>query len=130
MRFFKVFLVISLAVGLHACATVDAAKTAEGSGTVKTYAANYDKTWNVSKSAVETTGGDIVEENKKEGRIVASYGVSAFSWGERVALFLKSLGNKSTQVEVVSKRAVGMNVTASNWEPKLHQKIEEELSAK
>ncbi|HPD82880.1 MAG: hypothetical protein R3D88_03220 [Alphaproteobacteria bacterium] len=130
MQTYKLIFVIFLTLNLQACASSNAAKTAQGSGLTKTYAASYDATWNASINAVNATYGEVVEENKEEGNIVATYGVTPFSWGERVAVFLKSLGSKETEVEVVSKRAVSTNITAANWEPKIHDKISEELSSK
>ena len=130
MNFTKMFFISVLSLGLHACATVDAARQERGSGLVKTYPESFEKTWAASLDAVESTGGRIVEKNPQDGDIIASYGVSAFSWGERLAIFLKSIGSKKTEVEVVSKRAVGVNVTATDWAPKIHQEIEEALASK
>lgn len=128
MNLLKIFGALALVLMLPACASVDVAKNAQGAGTSAVYNASYDKTWDASIQAVQATGGGVVEQDKAAGTIAAKYGVSAFSWGERVALFLKSLGNNKTQVEVVSKRAVGVNVTASNWEDEIHQGISSNLS--
>lgn len=128
MKNFRILAAMFLVCVLPACASSNAAKTAKGSGQSVVYNAAYDKTWNASINAVEATGGEIVEQDKVKGDIVATYGVSAFSWGERVAVFLKSLAKNKTEVEVVSKRAVGMNVTAANWQDDIHQKIADNLS--
>ena len=129
MKTIKIIAISIIALSLQACASHDAARGARGTGQKEIYAASYDRTWDASISAVETTGGKIVESNKEKGDILASYGVTAFSWGERVAVFLKSIGTKQTEVEVATKRAVATNITAKNWDAKLHGTIGKNLAS-
>ena len=127
MKSLKYVILALIGLSLQACAAADSAKYAKGQGMTQVYAASYDDTWDASIAAVDVTSGTIVEQDKTAGSIVAKYGVTAFSWGERVAVFLKSLGKNQTEVEVVSKRAVGVNVTAANWEDDIHENISKTL---
>ena len=127
MKLLKLCIITVLSLSLQACAASNSAKTAQGTGLTKEYVARFDRTFTASVDAVKATNGEIVEENKAEGNIVATYGITPFSWGERVAVFIESLSANKTEVEVVSKRAVATNITAANWETKIHDKIAENL---
>lgn len=49
----------------------------------------------------------MVGDNKSEGYILAQRGITAFSYGENVAIFVESVkGVTRTRVEVVSKKAM------------------------
>ncbi|MGH1456655.1 MAG: hypothetical protein ACRBDI_07730 [Alphaproteobacteria bacterium] len=126
----KLLLIMCVPFALNACASVDAAKDEKGLGLTKTYNVGFDTAWTASTAAIQDTGGKVVETSKETGTILASYGVSAFSWGERVGVYLNTVNENSTQIEVASKRAVGMNVTATDWEPKIHAKIGENLEGR
>lgn len=128
MKLVRFLAILIMPLMLQACASHDSAIGSKGTGISVTYDASYDKTWDASLEAVNETGGSIVSKDKETGKVAASYGVTAFSWGERVALFVKSIGKKQTEVEVVSKRAVAVNVTAADWEPKIHSKIKDKLT--
>ena len=58
---------------------------------------------------------------------LAERGVSAFSWGERVAIFVMPDSPARTSVEVVSKRAGTLNITATNFERPFLDKMGEML---
>ena len=130
MTYFRIFMVLIATCGLTACASTDAARGQSGTGLSQKYAAGYEKAWNTSLSVVENSGGEVVEANKNEGEILVSYGVTAFSWGERVGVFVKPINKNTTEIEVVSKRAIGANITAKDWGPKLHKQLEQVLASK
>jgi hypothetical protein len=60
--------------------------------------------------------------------VLAEYGVSAFSWGERVGVFSRRAGKGETRVEVVSKRAVAVNVTAKDRTDEIFAALERVLA--
>ncbi|GAC1527841.1 MAG: hypothetical protein NVS3B11_28560 [Collimonas sp.] len=50
--------------------------------------------------------------------------MSAFSYGENVAMFVEPSGSKDkTKVEVVSKKTLATNVFATNWETVILDKL-------
>jgi hypothetical protein len=70
----------------------------------------------------------MVSNNEAEGSILVKGAVSTFSWGENVAVYVKDAGGKvETRVEVISKRAFALNVTASDWESRLFADIDKKL---
>ena len=66
----------------------------------------------------------MASENKAEGTLLVEQGASAFSWGERVAVLVERIGTRGhTRVEVVSKGALGVNLTAIDWAKPIHEKL-------
>jgi hypothetical protein len=63
-----------------------------------------------------------------EGYILAQRGITAFSYGENVAIFVESVnGVTRTRVEVVSKKAMATNVFAPDWSKEILDKLDEKL---
>lgn len=71
-----------------------------------------------------------MSENKAEGTLLAERTMTAFSWGEKVAIFVDRVtGKVSTRVEVVSKRALATNVTAPDWDKMLFKALDAKLGS-
>jgi len=64
---------------------------------------------------------------REDGYILGERGATMFSWGEKVAVYVKSLDSTRTEVEVVSMRAVPVNITASEFGKKLLNMIDRML---
>lgn len=112
---------------LSGCASVQVAKDARGTGQKKIYEKPMSQVWGAMKQAVLNTGGSIVSENTNDCSILAKYGVGAFSWGERVGVFCVVISENKTETEVVSKRAVSMKITASDWTKDIYKELDELL---
>ena len=126
-----IFLSLIIVVGsLVGCATVNTAKEAKGEGVKKSYEATYSEVWAALPEVIEAAGGKIKETNKTEGYILASFGISAWSWGEKVAVFCIKKSDTLTEVEVVNKRAYALNVTAREWGPKIFKALDVKLGNK
>lgn len=121
-----IFIAIGMALVLTACSSVQTAKEAKGTGEVKTYSQPIAVVWPEIKKAVEATDGKVEEVNDVEYYALASYGVGAFSWGEKVAIFCTPSGN-STRVEIVNKAKLKTNITATNNAPKIFAKLDSAL---
>lgn len=104
---------------LTGCTTLSDARLAKGSGMKRSYPASYSETWAAATCSVNALGLPIAADNKAEGYILAQRGMSALSYGENVAIFLRKEKPKQTGVEVVSKKAMQTNIFAPNWEPKV-----------
>ena len=99
------------------CSTLADARAARGTGQVRTYAAAPDSVWNALPTAVKEVGLDYVGENRAEGYALAQRGLSAFSYGENVAIYVSGVEkNTKSEVEVISKKSLSTNVFAPNWE--------------
>jgi hypothetical protein len=123
-REFLTFCVGAAAVASSGCATVSDARAERGTGVIVNYTGAYEHVWSAIVAIVKELDLKVAGDNKAEGYLVAETSVSAFSWGERIAVFVERIGTQgTTRVEVVSKRAIGANITASDWAPKIHEKL-------
>jgi hypothetical protein len=122
------FLVVSSVLFVNGCSTLADARHSEGTGMSKTYNHGFDKVWNASLSSLTNLKLQIASENKSDGYILAQRGMTLWSYGENVALFVKKKNNKQTSVEVVSKKALETNIFAPNWTKDIFHHIELELN--
>ena len=110
------------------CATLADAQASKGVGSSKVYDKPYDVVWNAVIETVRSSGLTFVSENKDKGSILAQGAISAFSWGENVAIFVEDVGGKiKTRVEVVNKRALATNITAADWETRILEALDKRL---
>lgn len=112
---------------LASCNTVADAKNARGSGSKRTFPAPFELVWKAVPKAVNDIGLGVVGIDEDEGYVLAESGASAFSWGEKVAVFVEALGPRDTRVEVVSKAAVATNITAKDHESPLLNAIADRI---
>lgn len=121
-------LAVSALLFLPGCASLGDAKQARGEGLARTFDAPFDSVWKAVPQALTSLGLQLAADNRQEGYVLAERGVSAFSWGEKVAVFVDRTGDKRTKVEVVSKRAVSANVFATEWGTEVLQRIDQILN--
>lgn len=128
LRFFSVvFASVCMILFTTGCSTMADAKAGKGTGTSQTFAAASDRVWQVLPAAVKSAGLDYVAGNKDDGYALAQRGLSLFSYGENVAIFIDKPTPESTKVEVVSKKAMATNVFAPDWARPILDKIAEML---
>jgi hypothetical protein len=120
-------LIASCSLLLAGCSSVQTAKESKGKGEARMYHKPVAEVWPEVKKAVAATGGTAEETNEAEHYVLASYGVSAFSWGEKVAVFCTAAGAGSTKVEVVSKAALKTNITATNRAPQIFTQLDKSI---
>lgn len=113
---------------LSGCATLADAQAAKGSGTARIYQKDYADVWSTVLATVSESGLSLVSQDKDKGTVLAQRGISAFSWGENVAIFVERVdGGVRTRVEVVNKRAVTPNITAAYWESDIVGRLDKKL---
>ena len=113
---------------LQSCSTLKDARQAKGQGTSKVYNAPIDQAWATVKQTLVELDLPMAGENKEEGYILAQNGMSIGSSGENVAIFLeKAKEANKTKIEVVSKKAMATQIFATNWEPKIIEKLDEKI---
>lgn len=110
-----VFLLICAA--LSGCTTLADAKLGRGTGQSRVYPVSADVVWHYLPGVVQGVGLDYVDGNRLEGYALAQRGMGLFTYGENVAIFVEpGVDVSGTRVEVVSKRSLATNITATNWE--------------
>ena len=105
------------------CSTLADTKKSEGVGKRVTYSKSMDEVWPLAILSLNDVGLDVIEENKSQGYVLAKKGMSAFSYGENVAIFVKKIDNSNTSVEVVSKRVLATTVFAKDWTDEIFMKL-------
>jgi hypothetical protein len=116
-----------LAILLTACASTETVKEAQGQGASRSYENAYESVFNAAIAAAKAKELEVVESDKNSGRLVFSKGVTLWSWGERIAVFIKPVNSKTTQVEVVSKAVVAPLNFPPDWQNILLEQIASEL---
>jgi len=73
---------------------------------------------------------DVASENGATRYVLAQRGLTAFSMGENVAIFVRKKTKTSSEVEVVSKKAIATNVFAPDWLDDIHKELAARILAK
>ncbi len=108
---------------IQGCSTLADARKAEGEGIKRVFPASYEKTWNASNTALVKLKLEIASENRDKGYILAQRGMTFFSYGENVAIFIKKQSDSQTSVEVVSKKSMATNIFAPDWTEDIFKEI-------
>lgn len=111
----KVITFSLITVLLGGCTTLADARLAKGTGMKQSYESPYDNTWKAVICSLNGRGLSIADENRTEGYVLAQRGMTAFSYGENIAVFVKRQSKNQTEVEVVSKKAMETNIFAPDW---------------
>jgi hypothetical protein len=126
MRIAAIMMVVIGAL-VGGCASTETVKEARGQGITRMYADPYEAVYNAVVAAAKTKELEMVESDLASGRLVFSHGVTWLSWGERIAVFVKAVSPKSTEVEIVSKPVMSPLNFPPDWEKILLDQIATEL---
>jgi hypothetical protein len=122
------FIVIPTMAFVSGCSTLADSRAAKGTGVSREYAAPLDVVWKAMPGVLSELSLPMVADNKQEGYILAQRGITAFSYGENVAIFVETVdGVTRTRVEVVSKKTLATNIFAPSWANEILDKLDEKL---
>ncbi len=110
------------------CTTLADAQKGRGTGTTVAYAASFDEIWAALPAAITQAGLEYISADSEARSVLAQRGMTAFSYGENVAIFVKSAGPARQDVEVVSKRAMATNVFAPDWAKPIFVELDKKFS--
>jgi hypothetical protein len=80
-------------------------------------------------AAAKTKELEVVESDRRTGRILLSHGVTWLSWGERIAVFIKTTTAQTTEVEIVSKPVLAPLNFPPDWQQILLEQIDVQLKS-
>ena len=100
---------------------------ARGTGEKITYQASFDEIWAELPEAVKAAGLKFVTANRENRSILAQRGVTVFSFGENVAIFVEKIEAKKSSVEINSQKAIKTNVLAPNWAKPLFEQLDKKF---
>ncbi len=116
---------------LSACTSIEAVKEARGKGAKRTFKQSYDEVFAAALSAAAKKKLETVSSARDTGTILLSNGASLGSLGgERIAVFVSRLSDKTTGVEIVARPVVATVSFPPDWPSLLFGEIEEELAAR
>jgi uncharacterized protein YceK len=118
--------ILVLATMMSGCATLsDVQKVKEegSEGTTKTYAVTADQAWDIAKTVFRWEGSDAIEEHRSEGYMLTSSGMNMVSWGAVMGAWIKPLDASNTEVTVVTKRRLTLNVFTTLTEGTFHRRF-------
>lgn len=118
------------ALVLASCTTIDDVKDARGKGAKRTYKQSYDEVFGAALHAANKQKLEIVSSARDTGTILLSSGATFGSFGERIAIFVARLSDRSTTVEVVARPVIATVSFPPDWPRLLFGEIEEELTAR
>ncbi|MGB5473289.1 MAG: DUF3568 family protein [Gammaproteobacteria bacterium] len=125
----SIYLIPLLAILVGGCASTETVKEAEGEGISRTYNYAYEPVYNATLAAAKVKKLEVVESDKESGRIILSHGITLWSWGERIAAFIKKVADDTTKVEIISKPVLAPLNFPPDWQQILLEQIAVELQS-
>ena len=95
-----------------------------GTGVKVTYQASFDDIWKAMPEAINAAGLKFVSANLADRSILAQRGITAFSYGENVAIFVETIEAAKSSVEVVSMKAMTTNIFAPDWAKPIFEELD------
>jgi hypothetical protein len=83
-------------------------------GSVRVFDATIDQVWQASRAALRWNHADAIEEHRPEGYMLATAGISGFSWGASMGVWLEPANRRGTQVRVVVSRKLVTNIAGQS----------------
>jgi hypothetical protein len=125
-RVLAVMILLSFLILISGCATMNdvvRVKEAGTEGTTKVYPVNADQAWEISKAVFRWEGSDAIEEHKDEGYMLTSSGMNLVSWGAVMGAWIKPIDKGNTEVTVVTKRRLTINIATTLMESTFHKRF-------
>ena len=89
--------------------------------------ASFDEIWAALPGAINDAGLKFVSANRDDRFVRAQRGMTAFSYGENVAVFVEPIEDGRSSVEVVSKKAMQTNVFAPDWTKAIFRELDKKF---
>jgi hypothetical protein len=122
-------LLLVVSIASTGCTTMADAKKAQGTGQKVVYQASFDKIWDIMPEVVTEAGLEFIAANPSDNSILAQRGITAFSYGENVAIFVEIVTEgDTTSVEVISKKSMQTNVFAPNWAKPIFKELDKRFN--
>lgn len=84
---------------------------------------SYEDVFNGLANAIKNVGFSLKSKNFDNGHIVASTGISLFSWGEDINIYITEIDDNNTSVRFSSDLKVSLNFAATNKHEENFHKI-------
>jgi hypothetical protein len=123
----RIFNLALFAILLAGCATTDTVRQEKGEGDKQLFEHPYDVVFEATLVVAGNEGLEMVEQDRDNGTIILSHGVTLWSWGERVAVFIRKMSATQTEVEIISKPVMAPLNFPPDWVSRIFEGIDREL---
>lgn len=124
-----IIVAVSAVIMLVGCASTETVRESKEEATKKVYSATVDNVYAAALRAAASEKLQVVATDKEAGRIDLSHGVTLWSWGERISIFVTKVSASETEVAIVSKPVLAPLNFPPDWENRLFNSIEWELKS-
>jgi hypothetical protein len=83
-------------------------------GEVRVFNVGMDQAWEAARAALRWNHADTIEEHRADGYMLATAGVSGWSWGAAMGVWLEPANAQGTQVRAIVSRKLATNVFAQS----------------
>lgn len=121
-----ILVILLMAVLLSGCSTlsdVQRVKEEGSEGTTKTYPVTVDQAWDICKAVFRWEGCDAIEEHRADGYMLTSSGMNMVSVGAVMGAWVKPIDANNTEVTVVTKRRIKLNLFTTLTEGTFHKRF-------
>ena len=125
----KVIKVVLMAILLVGCASTETVKQEKGEGDKRLFEHGYDAVFDASLVVAGKQELEVVEQDRDSGTIMLSHGVTLWSWGERIAVFVTKVSASQTEVEIISRAVMAPLNFPPDWVNRIFDGITKELDS-
>jgi hypothetical protein len=79
-------------------------------GEVRVFDVGMAQAWAAARAALRWNHAEAIEEHRAEGYMLATAGISAWSWGASMGVWLEPANAQGTQVRAIVSRKLATNV--------------------
>jgi hypothetical protein len=131
MKYLLKLAVIFSVMSLTACSTLNdvvEAKNSGREGTTAVYPVTEAQAWPIAKKVFRCEGADAIEEHRSEGYMLTSSGMNLVSHGTVMGAWIKPLSKGQTEVTVVTKRRISINIATTLTETTFQKRFAKEVA--
>lgn len=125
----KVIKVVLVTILFAGCASTETVKQEKGEGDKRLFEHGYDAVFDASLVVAKKQELEVVEQDRGSGTIILSHGVTLWSWGERIAVFVTKVSASQTEVEIISKPVLAPLNFPPDWVNRIFDGIAKELAS-
>jgi hypothetical protein len=119
---------LGLLVFIQGCSTPRSVANLRGQGTKQVFNGPYDAVWRAAVDAAQMGDLEIRDADRTTGYISAKRGIRFETFGENVAVWVRSLSPSQTEVEVISRQAGPPKFWIKNWEDEILRTVAANLT--
>ena len=98
-------------------------------GTQQKLPFHYNDVFDALVASIPSIGFSLKSHDRVIGRIIASTGMSLFSWGENLTIIVEKIDDNTTLVAIESALKVGINVAGAHRHAKNFNRLIEAVSS-